>query len=32
MKEKVLSRLNELNCSYKEIEHAPVYTIEEIDA
>lgn len=32
MKEKVLSKLNELNCSYKEIEHAPVYTIEEMDA
>ena len=32
MKEKVLSKLNELNCNYKEIEHAPVYTIEEMDA
>ena len=32
MIEKVLSKLNELNCNYKEIEHAPVYTIEEIDA
>ena len=32
MKEKVLSKLNELSCSYKEIEHAPVYTIEEMDA
>ena len=32
MKEKVLSKLNELNISYKEVEHTPVYTIEEMDA
>ena len=31
MKEKVLNKLNELNISYKEIEHIPVYTIEEMD-
>ena len=31
MKEKVLSKLNELNISYKEIEHTPVYTIEDMD-
>ncbi len=32
MKEKVLNKLNELNINYKEIEHTPVYTIEEMDA
>lgn len=32
MKEKVLNKLNELNISYKEIKHTPVYTIEEMDA
>lgn len=32
MKEKVLSKLKELNISYKEIEHTPVYTIEDMDA
>ena len=32
MKEKVLNKLNELNISYKEIEHTPVYTIEDMDA
>lgn len=32
MKEKVLNKLNELNISYKEVEHTPVYTIEEMDA
>ena len=31
MKEKVLSKLNELNINYKEIEHTPVYTIEDMD-
>ena len=31
MKEKVLNKLNELNISYKEIEHTPVYTIEDMD-
>ena len=32
MKEKVLNKLNELNIEYKEIEHVPVYTIEDMDA
>ena len=32
MKEKVLNKLNELNISYKEVEHTPVYTIEDMDA
>ena len=32
MKEKVLNKLDELNISYKEVEHTPVYTIEEMDA
>ena len=31
MKEKVLKKLQELNINYKEIEHTPVYTIEEMD-
>lgn len=31
MREKVLNKLNELNISYKEIEHIPVYTIEDMD-
>lgn len=31
MKEKVLNKLNELNISYKEVEHTPVYTIEDMD-
>lgn len=31
MKEKVLEKLNELKIDYKEIEHKPVYTIEEMD-
>lgn len=31
MKEKVLNKLNELNISYKEVEHTPVYTIEEMN-
>ena len=31
MKEKVLNKLNELNISYKDIEHTPVYTIEDMD-
>ena len=31
MKEKVLNKLNELNIEYKEIEHTPVYTIEDMD-
>lgn len=31
MKEKVLDRLKELNVNYKEIEHTPVYTIEDMD-
>lgn len=31
MKEKVLNKLKELNISYKEIEHTPVYTIEDMD-
>lgn len=31
MKEKVLNKLNELNINYKEIEHTPVYTIEDMD-
>ena len=31
MKEKVLNKLNELNISYKEIEHTHVYTIEDMD-
>ena len=32
MKEKVLNKLDELNISYKEVEHTPVYTIEDMDA
>ncbi len=32
MKEKVLNKLTELNISYKEIEHTPVYTIEDMNA
>ena len=32
MKEKVLSKLNELSINYKEVEHTPVYTIEDMDA
>lgn len=32
MKEKVLEKLQELNISYEEVEHVPVYTIEEMDA
>lgn len=31
MKEKVLNKLKELNINYKEIEHTPVYTIEDMD-
>ncbi len=31
MREKVLNKLNELNINYKEIEHIPVYTIEDMD-
>lgn len=31
MKENVLSKLQELQINYKEIEHIPVYTIEEMD-
>ena len=31
MREKVLNKLNELSISYKEIEHTPVYTIEDMD-
>lgn len=31
MKEKVLNKLKELNISYKEIEHTPVYTIEDMN-
>lgn len=31
MKEKVLEKLQELNIAYKEIEHTPVYTIEDMD-
>ena len=31
MKENVLSKLQELQINYKEIEHTPVYTIEEMD-
>lgn len=31
MKENVLSKLQELQIDYKEIEHIPVYTIEEMD-
>lgn len=31
MREKVLEKLNELKIDYKEIEHKPVYTIEEMD-
>ncbi|MBQ7410110.1 MAG: prolyl-tRNA synthetase associated domain-containing protein [Clostridia bacterium] len=31
MKEKVLNKLKELNIDYKEIEHTPVYTIEDMD-
>ena len=30
MRELVLKRLEELNISYKEVKHPPVYTIEEI--
>lgn len=32
MKENVLNKLNELNIEYKEVEHKPVYTIEDMDA
>ncbi|MBR3614919.1 MAG: prolyl-tRNA synthetase associated domain-containing protein [Clostridia bacterium] len=32
MKEKVLSKLKELNINYTEVEHTPVYTIEDMDA
>ncbi len=32
MKEKVLKKLQELNINYKEVQHLPVYTIEEMDA
>lgn len=32
MKEKVLEKLKELNIEFKEITHAPVYTIEEMNA
>ena len=31
MREKVLNKLNELSINYKEIEHIPVYTIEDMD-
>ena len=31
MKEKVLNKLQELNITYKEVEHTPVYTIEDMD-
>lgn len=31
MKEKVLKKLQELNIAYKEVEHTPVYTIEDMD-
>lgn len=31
MKEKVLEKLKELNINYKEINHTPVYTIEDMD-
>ena len=31
MKEKVLNKLNKLNIEYKEIEHTPVYTNEDMD-
>ena len=31
MKEEVLKKLQELNIAYKEVEHTPVYTIEDMD-
>lgn len=31
MREQVLKKLQELNIEYKEVEHSPVFTIEEID-
>lgn len=31
MREEVLNKLQELNIEYKEIEHVPVFTIEDID-
>ena len=31
MRELVLKRLEELNISYKEVKHPPVYTIEDMD-
>lgn len=31
MREKVLSKLQELNIEYKEVEHVPVFTIEDMD-
>ena len=31
MREKVLNKLDELSINYKEIEHIPVYTIEDMD-
>ncbi len=32
MREKVLEKLKELNIEYKEVEHKPVFTIEDMDA
>lgn len=32
MREKVLDKLKELNIEYKEVEHEPVFTIEDMDA
>ena len=31
MREEVLNKLQELNIEYKEVEHVPVYTIEDMD-
>lgn len=31
MKENVLKKMQELNIDYKEVEHVPVYTIEDMD-
>lgn len=31
MKEEVLNKLQELNIEYKEVEHVPVFTIEDMD-
>ena len=32
MREKVLEKLKELNIEFKEVEHEPVFTIEDMDA